>query len=409
MSTGADLSINYDNSPWGHRYVIHLKNKDEICLHALTLLQAGLHSCFLNVDYQEEENELLIDLSGCTPLSELTGKEKAYVYRNYQTLFTLFLTDLIRSLDHAMDPGGICYKEDQLFYDRKRKTIVCVYLPLSSRLTGSPFLSGFDESGLDDLLHVAYENNWISTKAMEKLYDSFRKDDESAALKYISDELWKDSRTLSSRIRLLCIIWAALFLIHSFISKKIARRFKGQILAALPGTVFLLFSFVLLIYLLFQIRNTSRDNKVFGEKKILRRKTRNTKILFPSFDTADKKEDHFLDLHPDPVQLIRIDSKDGRDHQKMRLTIWTNTCTVGSDSDCCALSIDHSSLALRHAVFGHDEYGFYIEALQEKKGTYRNRQRIRPNMRSYLEDGDIVGIGDLEFEVHFIHRERENQ
>ena len=109
------------------------------------------------------------------------------------------------------------------------------------------------------------------------------------------------------------------------------------------------------------------------------------------------------------MQLIRIDDRSSKSKEKTRFTIWTNTCTVGCDSDCCSLPIDHPSLALKHAVFGHDEYGFYIEALQENKGTYKNRQRIRSELRSYLEEGDIVGIGELEFEVHFIHSTKENQ
>ena len=126
-------------------------------------------------------------------------------------------------------------------------------------------------------------------------------------------------------------------------------------------------------------------------------------MLFPSFDSSEETPDQPLELHTDPVQLIRIDHLSDLHREPVRLTIWTNACTIGSDSDCCDLPVDHVSVALLHAQFGHDEYGFFIEPLQESKPTFRNRQRIRSNTVTYLEEGDIVGIGDLEYKTHFIH------
>lgn len=403
MSTESNLSVCFENSPLGHRYVIHLKSKDEVCLHALTLLQSDSLPCFLPAELNENEDILSIDLAGCIPLSELKGKDKSYVKQHHRQLLSSFLYSLIQSVDHAMDPGGICFLEDQLFYDRKKQKLVAVYLPLNSRLNSAPFLSSIDESGLDDLLHYAYEQNWISTKAMDHLYECFRNDDDFSALHYISRGLWDDSRTLFSRLRYLLICFAILLVSDISLSPKVKSHFSGSILAVLPDLLFLSGTVFLVILLINRIRNDSKDKKLFAEKKNRRRKNRNTRILFPSSDKAEHNEDHSFEFHQDPVQLIRIDNRTSNSVPATRLTIWTNTCTVGSDSDCCALSIDHSSLALKHAVFGHDEYGFYVEALQNSKGTFRNRHRIKPEERSYLKEGDLVGLGDLEFEVHFIH------
>lgn len=409
MSTGSDLSVYFENSPLGHRYVIHLKSKDEICLHALTLLQSDSLPCFLPAVFDNENSDLLIDLSGCCPLSELKGKDRAYVIKYHKKLFTAFLCDLIHSLDHAIDPSGICYLEDQLLFDRNKQRLVCVYLPLISRLNGAPFLSNVDESGLDGLLHFAYEQNWISTKAMDHLYEYFRNDDDSSALQYICSGFWNDSRTLPSRVRSICILWALLFIVDILLSQKIKRIFSGTIIASMPDILFFSGSVALLVLLFLRIRNASRDKKIFSEKKIRRRKSRNTRILFPSSDLTETNTDYSFDFSLDPVQLICTDVKASNKGVNNRFTIWTNVCTVGSDSDCCALSIDHSSLALKHAVFGHDEYGFYVETLQDSKGTYRNRQRITAGERSYLSEGDIVGLGDLEFEVHFVHQKEDGQ
>ena len=129
MSTESNLSVCFENSPLGHRYVIHLKSKDEVCLHALTLLQSDSLPCFLPAELNENEDILSIDLAGCIPLSELKGKDKSYVKQHHRQLLSSFLYSLIQSVDHAMDPGGICFLEDQLFYDRKKQKLVAVYLP----------------------------------------------------------------------------------------------------------------------------------------------------------------------------------------------------------------------------------------------------------------------------------------
>ena len=333
MSTESNLSVCFENSPLGHRYVIHLKSRDEVCLHALTLLQSDSLPCFLPAVLDENEENLTIDLTGCIPLSELKGKDRSYVNQHHRQLFTSFLYSLIRSVDHAMDPGGICYLENQLFFDRKNKKLAAVYLPLTSRFSSAPYLSSIDESGLDDLLHYAYEHNWISTKAMDHLYESFRNDDDSSALHYISGGLWDDSRTLLVRLRSLIICWAILLVSDISLSPKVKRHFSGSILSVLPDLLFFAGTAFLLIMLFIRIRNDTKDKKLFSEKKNRRRKKRNTRILFPSSEKAEQNKDLSFEFHQDPVQLIRIDNCTSNNVPATRLTIWTNTCIVGSDSD----------------------------------------------------------------------------
>ena len=67
MSTGSDLSDRYENSPLGQQYVIRLHSKEEICLHALSILQADLLPCYLPAYLSDDEQELLIDCNGCIP------------------------------------------------------------------------------------------------------------------------------------------------------------------------------------------------------------------------------------------------------------------------------------------------------------------------------------------------------
>lgn len=401
MSTDSDLSEYYENGPLGHRYMIHLKSKDEICLHALTLLQTDLLPCFLPAYLNEDEDGLIIDLKGCISVSSLKGKEKYYVKHHYKDLLTDFLQSIVRSFNYSLDPGGICCLEDQLFYNRKKQRLECIYLPLSSRLRKTALLSGIDENAFDDLLHFPYEEKWISPKAMEKLYVLFRNDDDLSALRYIGSGLWEDSRSLPSSIRFLCLIWGLFLIMYIFCSKFIENCFHGTALARFPNLLFFLCTAALFLALFMNMRDQSRDKRTVDEEKTRRRKEYNTQILFPESDDTSDPE-HFLGLYPDPVQLIRVDLRSVPHPEKGRLTIWTRTCSVGSDSDCCNLPIDHPSLALCHAYFAWDDEGFYIEAVQDSKGTYLNRQKLSPHEKAYIHEGDIIGMGELEFETHFI-------
>ena len=121
-------TMQFENTPMGQHYMIHLQDKDEICLHALSILQADLLPCYLPAYLSEDEQELLIDCNGCIPLSELNGKDKSYVEKNYRRLISEFLSDLIRSLDYSLSLSGICYLEEKLFYNRVTQKIVCIYL-----------------------------------------------------------------------------------------------------------------------------------------------------------------------------------------------------------------------------------------------------------------------------------------
>ena len=116
-----------------------------------------------------------------------------------------FLSEILHSLDYALDPCGICYLEEKLFYNRITGKLVCIYLPLKARIQGGSVLtSSIKEHGMDEHLHVPMKNNWISVRAMEKLYSFFRSEDEAGAVKYIQSGLWEDSRSLPHDLNMVC-------------------------------------------------------------------------------------------------------------------------------------------------------------------------------------------------------------
>ena len=408
MSTGSDLSDRYENSPLGQQYVIRLHSKEEICLHALSILQADLLPCYLPAYLSDDEQELLIDCNGCIPLSELNGKDKSFVEKNYRRLITEFLSDLIRSLDYSLSLSGICYLEEKLFYNRVTQKIVCIYLPLTSRLfKKAALVSKIDENALDELLHVPYEKKWITPDAMENLYSFFRKNDEASAVRYLQAAFWEDSRAFPSCLRRICLIWSIFLVLYAFGSRLIEKRFSENPLSSLPNLLFLLSTGSVFLCLILHIRKSSTEKQAMTKEKTKRRKTRNAQMLFP---TSTKEEDAGSGKYAfsnDPVQFESVTIGTGSQTDLPRFTVWLNTLLVGSDSDCCDLAIDHPSLALCHAVFAHDKKGFYIEALQEAKGTFLNRKRLPLNEKAYLQQGDIVGLGDLEYRTLFLHEKEE--
>ena len=403
MSTGSDLSDYYENGPFGQRYVIHLKSKDEICLHALTILQADLLPCYLPVYISEDDTDLLIDVSSCTPLSSLTGKEKMYVRRHYKKLLSEFLSEILHSLDYALDPCGICYLEEKLFYNRITGKLVCIYLPLKARIQGGSVLtSSIKEHGMDELIHVPMKNNWISVRAMEKLYSFFRSEDEAGAVKYIQSGLWEDSRSLPHDLNMVCRLWGVFMIIYVVCSKFIERAYAGSSIASVPNILFMICTISVFALLFLHLKNESAEKRSMVEEKARRRKIRNTQILFPSSDTG--QDPSSSEFSSDPVLFLRISSSSKADPDMDAFTVWTNELTIGCDADCCDHYIDHSSLALRHCRFGHDVQGFFVEALSDKKGTYLNRRRIPSSEKAYLQEGDILGIGELEYKTHFVHQ-----
>jgi len=408
MSTGSDHSDRYENSPLGQQYVIRLHSKEEICLHALSILQADLLPCYLPAYLSEDETELIIDSNGSIPLSELKGKDKAFVEKNYRKLLTSYLSDLIRSLDHSLSLSGICYLEEKLFYNRITKRIVCIYLPLKSRLLKKTvLLSKLDESALDELLHVPYEKKWITQEAMKNLYSYFRKNDEASAVRYLQGAFWEDARAFPSHLRRISLIFSLFLVLYAFGSRFIEKRFSESPLSSLPDLLFFLCTASLFLCLFLHIRKSSSERQEMTKEQTKRRKTRNAQMLFPTSTKAKESGSDKYAFSKDPVQFESVAAETDPQTDLPRFTVWLNTLLVGSDSDCCDLAIDHPSLALCHAVFAHDKKGFYIEALQEAKGTFLNRRRLPLNEKAYLQQGDIVGLGDLEYRTLFLHEKEE--
>ncbi|MBO4687855.1 MAG: FHA domain-containing protein [Clostridiales bacterium] len=384
----------------GRRYMIHLKNEDEVCLHALSILQADLLPCYLPAQLSSDHEQLIFDLADCIPLQELNGNDLHYVRRHGAALLRDFLLEIVHSLHFAMDLNGLVYSRDNLFYNRKTRKLVCIYLPLLSRLWGkTALLSGCDEHGMDTLLQFGYEKKWITSSAMDRLYAFFRSDDERSAEAFIRDDLIEESRSLPSPIRILLFLWFILFLSYLFCSVFIEHSFSGTIWAAAPGFLFFFNTASMITVLLLHMDRNKQEHKMTSEEKEKRRKSRNARMLFPGNEVQETMLPHFS-FASCPVQFIGLSSECDLPNN---FTMWTHRLIIGRDADMCDYCIDHASLALIHAEFSHDDSGFYIEPLQEGKGTFRNRQRLAAHEKAYLQDGDIVGMGDLEFKTHFVH------
>ncbi|MBP5492849.1 MAG: FHA domain-containing protein [Clostridiales bacterium] len=389
--------------PSGQNYIIHLSEKDGICLHALTILQAGLIGCFLPIKEAQEEHALIIDHSYCTPVSNLKGKELRYVKKHRLTLMKIFLCDLIRSMDHAVSPSAIVYAHEHLYFNNQTKRFQCIYLPIDSIILSSPpEIASFDEHELDELFSFLYENKWLSERAMEKLYCFFRTNDENTTFHYINKEFIEDSRSIPKKLRIMILLWGFTALLILLFSKIIEAGFSGSIAASSIKIIFFISTLALLFPLLSFSRSSKKDGKKLSSEKEKRRKTRNVQMLFPDVKQKDLSEELLSFFSSHPVQFQEVYCKGEKEPGDIRFTIWTNTFTIGMDVDCCDFSIDHPSLSLKHACFGWDTKGLFIEDLSTRKGTFLNRRRLLEKEKGYIHEGDIIGLGDLEFQAHFL-------
>lgn len=382
--------------------IIRLESENEICLHALTILQADHLSCYIPILPTEDRDSYLLNTDDCVPLSDLSLRDRFYVRRHIHSLISDFLLDIISSMDHFMGPQGIFFSQDQLYFNRQRKSLSCVYLPLHSTLRGKQVsLSGIEEAWLDELFRIPLDNKWISSQQLEKLYQYFRDDKEDDARFFVSHTIWKHSSTLTANMKRALSFWCILLFLYACFSTTTEKYFQGTLMARLPFFLLLISTVTIVISLFLSEKQRLKDHKLHDREKSQRRKTRNAQILFPGI-TDIRNDVSKYEFSDEPVQFTDVSSPPVHERTQS-FTIWTKGFTVGLDSDCCDLAIDHSSISLKHAYFGTDEYGFFMEDLNSRQGSFVNRKRIEPYEKCYVSEGDIVGIGQKEFIVHFVH------
>lgn len=404
------MSTEFSNQPISspEQYdMIHLESTNEICLHALSILQTDRLSCYLPVFSTDEKHTYVIDSRDCISISNLNFRDRIYVRRNIRNLVSDFLLNIVSSMDSAMAPQGILYAQDQLYFHRKKKQLACVYLPLHSTLQGHAVrLTEFEEASLDELLRIPLARKWIPSERLEVLYQFIRNDDEDGARYFLAHNIWKRDSTRTLHGKCLLLIWASFLLFISMLYQFGNHLFRGAIMGKLIIFLVLASSICMIVAMLFSEWNHRKERKNHALEKSQRRKSRNAQILFPD-DSTILNQESLYEFSDDPVQFTDVSVPPVHEREQS-FTIWTKGFTVGLDSDCCDLSIDHSSVSLKHAFFGTDENGFYIEDLQSKQGSFVNRKRIDPYERYYLSDGDLVGIGKKEFLVHFIREKHED-
>ena len=386
---------------------VTIRDQEEVCLHALEILQTDPASVYLPMYIGQDNTSLSIDTSECVHFSTLTFSDRVYVERNFHKLFSEFLLSIMHSLDQGLSPGGIWFSGEHLYYHPALHRIMCIYLPLKSHLQGKTVrLSEIHDDNMDELLRVFYEKKWITHDLMEPLYRFFEKDEEEALRNYIQKDMWKEQSALPPPLKSSLAAYTLLFILYILFSPYIEEYFSDTFLALIPGLLFLTSTILLFSSLLLYARTKKKNKDLLLSEKDKRRKDRNARMLFPSEKPFENHSSSMYEFAPDPVQFIETTL--GNEGRK-KFTVWTKGFTIGLDTDCCDLTIDHSSVSLKHAFLGTDENGFYIEDLHSRNGSFVNRKRIDPFEKYYLSDGDLIGFGKKEFIMHFVHEKKEDQ
>lgn len=79
-------------------------------------------------------------------------------------------------------------------------------------------------------------------------------------------------------------------------------------------------------------------------------------------------------------------------HREISRQKWT---VFGRSKESCDVQLLHGSVSRHHAALGHGESGnIYLVDLGSTHGTFLNGQRIEPNRRMVLADGDQLRFGE---------------
>lgn len=82
----------------------------------------------------------------------------------------------------------------------------------------------------------------------------------------------------------------------------------------------------------------------------------------------------------------------------IQVTLCGTRWLLGQNSRC-TVTMPPAGVADCHAALNFDpQQGFFILDLGTKGGTWVNGRRLIPAQRHYLQDGDLVKLGDLRFE-----------
>jgi len=198
---------------------------------------------------------------------------------------------------------------------------------------------------------------------------------------------------------------AYMFFLFSFIlcSAVIENVFYENAFRFLPWILFILSTVSTLTVLChYSKKNLHIKNTLFSSKE-QRRKTRNAQLLFPQQENKSDWEDASSGLLIHPVLFEEITADSNQKNEGKRFTFWTNEFLIGEDATLCDYCIEHKHLSLRHALLMKDATGIYVQDLNSLSGTFVNRRRLQKNEKVYLEDGDILGLGDVEFRARYVH------
>lgn len=388
----------------GRLYILNLKQDEEVVLHALEILQTDLVSCFIPVYMRNVSvsQQLLYDVNQRTAFSKLNKSQKQYIKKHWKRLFSRFWEDLCISLDYAMCPAAILFDVEHIFFDAEKDSIMCWYTPLRSVMDQQVcLLSAFSTDAIDTLLGDSFIDEFYPEEEKENLLAFFRQNDEKGLIRYLHSDFWSVKRDKLHAEDLQFIMWAISFPFFFIALSVLQNQASARIISTkLLSLIFILINLLSVSYMLVSAKRKKRKKQEIQKRVLVNRKERETRLLFPEEWRANGNTPNLM-MGFHPIQFIELPQPQSHEKPMRRFVIWTDRFLVGSDSDLCDYCIADASLAYRHALFVRDEKGMNIEAISAEKNTYVNRRKVTKRNAVPIEDGDIIGLGDLEFEAHY--------
>lgn len=121
---------------------------------------------------------------------------------------------------------------------------------------------------------------------------------------------------------------------------------------------------------------------------------------------TEQEESSQSSFHPDKQQTL-IGGWLERVGKDQRVPLEQSTTLIGRDPGSCHLALPgHSCISRIHAMIENKDGQYYLTDLGSKNGTFLSGDRLHPNARVALDEGDRIKFYDVSFVFHKTERNK---
>jgi hypothetical protein len=394
-----------ERGPNGTIAVITIESEKDVILHALEVLQNRSCAHFLPVYIREHMNKTQICVD-CTGLLRLTDSQPSTIYSTLEkkkNAIVELILSIPESLDFFLEPAGISFQASDIWINPVSGSLFFTYLP--TRLKNRPqgcFLSSVPSDQLEELLLNPFFSGAINEEERNRIICSFQEGNEIRLRELLNELNSSDSQSeeRAPAFTKRTIAWSLqlILMLLSIVGINILSGLHPALKDIRNwGIMYVVF------YSLFAAAIPhifSKNPAVKQESTVLTKDSNARKeMLFPDSNKKTGNAWQCLDAPVFSPAFLTEQAEYGsvKKGNRLRTVIWTDDFLIGSDHILCDFSIDHSSVADRHARILRREGTYYLIDLGSLCGSYISHRKLYTQEENPISHNDIIRIGDVRF------------